>query len=477
MIELKSNKLVFSFPEVHPQARLEIAFERTLRIPDDGKDHFLPPGLGEFPLRHVDDFAEGVPAEWLRHGGVMLPMHQAEAMWIKFDSAVVPGHDAQYPFAVKIAAGKIDAVSGEKWTNNLHGVPQDYVVVPEQPWLDGARYTLAAGIASRASEVASDTARPVPARALIANGTNAAEFVDALALSAVAARTGVPILLVERDRVPAATASILASLPAGDVIIAGGPAVVSAATYSVLGATARWAGDNRYATATQVATSARTVGWLTASTVGLASTVPDPLTGAVRDTPYAPVYVVLDGSTEREALLLEASEEGRWPIVFDTSPCAYRMKRKVAGRLKILDSIEFIHDAVLPRVRITPQAAPVAIHPVCSVRKMGTVDKLGAIAARCSAQVVTVDEVLCCGFAGDKGFNKPELNAHALRHLKPALPAGCDAGYSSSRTCEIGLSEYAQMPYRSFIQLVDACASADPALAAPAAAANPEPVA
>jgi D-lactate dehydrogenase len=91
-----------------------------------------------------------------------------------------------------------------------------------------------------------------------------------------------------------------------------------------------------------------------------------------------------------------------------------------------------------------------------------------------------VDEVLCCGFAGDKGFNKPELNSHALRHLKQALPAGCDAGYSSSRTCEIGLSEYGQMPYRSFIQLVDACASADPALAvqtAQAAGTKPEPVA
>jgi len=169
-------------------------------------------------------------------------------------------------------------------------------------------------------------------------------------------------------------------------------------------------------------------------------------------------------STELEAALLEASEEGRWPIVFDTSPCAYRMKRKVEGRLTILDSIEFIHDRVLPRVHITPQAAPVAIHPVCSVRKMGIADKLGAVAARCSAQVVTVDEVLCCGFAGDKGFNTPELNAHALRHLKQALPDGCGAGYSSSRTCEIGLSEFAGMPYRSFIQLVDACASTDPAL-------------
>ncbi len=137
MIELKSNKLVFSFPEVHPEARLEIEFERTLRIPDDGRDHFLPPGLGAFPLKHVDDFAAGVPLHWLRHGGVMLPMHQAEALWLNFHSAHIRGHGAPYPFAVKIAAGKIDAVSGEEWSNGLHGVPQDYVVVPEQPWLDG----------------------------------------------------------------------------------------------------------------------------------------------------------------------------------------------------------------------------------------------------------------------------------------------------------------------------------------------------
>jgi D-lactate dehydrogenase len=165
-------------------------------------------------------------------------------------------------------------------------------------------------------------------------------------------------------------------------------------------------------------------------------------------------------ATELEAALREASEGGRLPIVFDTSPCAYRMKRFLAGRLAVLDSIEFIHDTVLPRVRLTPQADPVAVHPVCSVRKMGTVDKLTAIAARCSAQVVTVEDVQCCGFAGDKGFKQPELNAHALRHLKAALPAGCGVGYSSSRTCEIGLSEFAGVPYRSFIQLVDACASA-----------------
>jgi hypothetical protein len=38
---------------------------------------------------------------------------------------------------VKIAAGKINAVSGEAWTAGLQSEPQDYVVVPGQPWLDG----------------------------------------------------------------------------------------------------------------------------------------------------------------------------------------------------------------------------------------------------------------------------------------------------------------------------------------------------
>ena len=99
MIELKNDRLWFSFPEVHPMAGAGVQFQRTLRIPDDGGQYPLPPGLGAFPLRHVDDFAERVPADWIRHGGVMLPMYQSEAMWIMFSGS--------YPCAVKIAAGKI----------------------------------------------------------------------------------------------------------------------------------------------------------------------------------------------------------------------------------------------------------------------------------------------------------------------------------------------------------------------------------
>ena len=129
MIELQDDQLVFRFPEVHRDAVLRMNFQRTLRIPDDNRHHPLPPGLGEFPLSHVDDYADRVPPSWAQHGGVLFPMHQAEAMWINF------GGD--YPMAVKVAAGKINALTGKHWRNRLAKRPQDYLVVPDQPWLDG----------------------------------------------------------------------------------------------------------------------------------------------------------------------------------------------------------------------------------------------------------------------------------------------------------------------------------------------------
>jgi D-lactate dehydrogenase len=162
-------------------------------------------------------------------------------------------------------------------------------------------------------------------------------------------------------------------------------------------------------------------------------------------------------SAELEASLKEASDGGCHAIVSDTSPCAYRMKRYLQGRLPVLDSIEFLHDHVTPRLDFVARAEPIAVHPVCSVRKMGIVERLTRLAALCSSQVVHLDDVLCCGFAGDKGFNRPELNEHALRNLKASLPSNCQAGCSSSRTCEIGLSEAAGFPFHSIIRTVDAC--------------------
>jgi len=138
MIQLKSNELVFTFPEVHEDARLEIDFQRTLRIPDDDTTYPLPPGLGSFPLKHVDDHADHVPQTWLTHGGIMLPMYQSDAMWLSFSCGYENLREEKWPFAVKIATGKVCAVSGETWTNDLSRKPrQNYLAIPEQPWLDG----------------------------------------------------------------------------------------------------------------------------------------------------------------------------------------------------------------------------------------------------------------------------------------------------------------------------------------------------
>ncbi len=135
MIKLKNDSLTFSFPKIHKDAKLTVSFQRTLRIPDDENTYPLPPGLGNFPLRHVDDYS--VPSKWVEHGGVMMPMYQSEAMWINFNSHFIEDRGTGYPFAIKIATGKINAVTGESWQNRLIQDPQDYMVSTEQPWIDG----------------------------------------------------------------------------------------------------------------------------------------------------------------------------------------------------------------------------------------------------------------------------------------------------------------------------------------------------
>ena len=136
MPTLENDRLVFRFPHIEENASFSIDFQRTLRIPDSDKTYSLPPGLGSLPLRHVEDHAERLPAPTTDRGGVILPMWQAEAMWLNFHNDG-PDWDLDFPVAIKIAAGKINAVTGEGWRAGMHRTPQDYVVSPEQPWLDG----------------------------------------------------------------------------------------------------------------------------------------------------------------------------------------------------------------------------------------------------------------------------------------------------------------------------------------------------
>jgi hypothetical protein len=113
--------------------RLTVFFLRTLRVPQDGKTYPLPPGLDEFPIHRVRDYADSVPADWLDKGGFFIPLYQREALWLGFEAA------RWKPNAVKVGAGEINAVSGTIFDETLHSDPQDYLVCPPQPWLDGIK--------------------------------------------------------------------------------------------------------------------------------------------------------------------------------------------------------------------------------------------------------------------------------------------------------------------------------------------------
>lgn len=155
--------------------------------------------------------------------------------------------------------------------------------------------------------------------------------------------------------------------------------------------------------------------------------------------------------------LWQASEQGKLPILCDTSPCTARILAEFERDLPLYEPVRFIRKFLLPNLMQTATVPSVALHVTCSARKMGLADDFMLLAQSCAEQVVLPEEEGCCGFAGDKGFVTPELNASALKHLRAQIPQGCEQGYSNSRTCEIGLSLHSGIPYRSIAYLVDAC--------------------
>jgi D-lactate dehydrogenase len=166
------------------------------------------------------------------------------------------------------------------------------------------------------------------------------------------------------------------------------------------------------------------------------------------------------------AALLEWTGGGELPVVVDSSPCAQTLKlactdlpssgREGFERLTILDGIELAHDRVLPKLSPRRRSGPVVLHPVCSVQKMELEAELQAVAAAYAESVEVPIAAGCCGFAGDRGFTVPELTAAALRDEADEVRRVSWAGYySSSRTCEIGLTRATGKPYRSFWHLLE----------------------
>lgn len=177
-------------------------------------------------------------------------------------------------------------------------------------------------------------------------------------------------------------------------------------------------------------------------------------------------------TTELLDSLLRASENGKYPVLFDMSPCLYRTREFISAQLRdrknstaapeltalhIYEPVEFILEYAAPRLEFRKVNRTITVHSTCSSTKMGLADKLKTLAGMCVTEVIVPQGVGCCGWAGDRGFTYPELNASALKELHHSIPDNCSAGYSTSRTCEIGLSMHSGINYESIVYLVDEC--------------------
>ncbi|MFD2719626.1 FAD-binding and (Fe-S)-binding domain-containing protein [Hymenobacter monticola] len=164
--------------------------------------------------------------------------------------------------------------------------------------------------------------------------------------------------------------------------------------------------------------------------------------------------------------LWESSRQGQLPVVIDVSSCAYTLHKlrpvlnpenqRKYDQLTILDSVDFLHDLVLPRATVRQRKQTVVLHPVCSLEKMKSGPKLLAIARRFAEQVTVPQHAGCCGMAGDRGFLFPELTAAATRpEAREVQQQPAQGYYSSTKTCEMALSEATSKNYESILYLVD----------------------
>jgi D-lactate dehydrogenase len=162
------------------------------------------------------------------------------------------------------------------------------------------------------------------------------------------------------------------------------------------------------------------------------------------------------------------SDAGRLTIVVDTSPCAFsfatcrdaltEINRERFDAMRIQDAILWAEETLLPSLPIHRYIPRLAVHPVCSVVKLGLVNALVTIARACADEVVIPIESGCCGFAGDRGFTHPELTEAATGSEAAELEAAgaCDLYVSSSRTCEIGMSRATGRSFVSFWKALEA---------------------
>lgn len=186
--------------------------------------------------------------------------------------------------------------------------------------------------------------------------------------------------------------------------------------------------------------------------------IPDKLNDQCCGMPYdskGMKDIATSKAQQLENALWQASYEGEYPVLIDTSPCAKRSIETFSKPMEILEPTGFVSKYLLQHLAISPKDETVMLHVTCSSRRMGLENDMLVLTKACVTDVVVPEHISCCGWAGDKGFTTPELNEAAVDTLKQQVPSGCSRGFSNSRTCEIGLSHHSGIPYQSLLYLVD----------------------
>lgn len=210
-----------------------------------------------------------------------------------------------------------------------------------------------------------------------------------------------------------------------------------------------------------------------AQRAGTALWIPPDVTGTCCGMPFASKgYLAAYKSTLHKTLLKlwDWSEAGKYPILVDTTSCTHTIRtcsddlddedKELWKRLTILDSVEFLHDYVLPKLHIKPLNEEVILHPNCSTRKLGLDSKLLEIAQKCARSAIVPLNLGCCAFAGDRGLLFPELTASATEKESAEVNSReYDGYYSSNIPCEIGMSEATGKDYMSIVYLVEQASS------------------
>jgi len=160
-------------------------------------------------------------------------------------------------------------------------------------------------------------------------------------------------------------------------------------------------------------------------------------------------------SQQLEATLWQSSDQGKYPILIDTSPCKKFAYESFTHSMAIFEPSEFATEFLLDELEIKQIDESIMLHVTCSSRRMNLTQEMIGLAKLCVKNVIVTDDIQCCGWAGNKGFTTPELNQAALSSLKQQIPADCSRGFSNSITCEIGLSHHSGIAFQSILYLLD----------------------